>query len=1296
MLAAGLLRLPSRLGALTARLFPPRLRGILYWVSCVALIVLSLAALTLRHVVLPRVDAYRAEIAQALGNSLGLRVEIENIHARWDGLHPELALHGLKVFDKADRLALQLDAVRTQIAWSSFALADVRLYGLELSGIKLDLRRDSAGHIFVAGLEIGAPDTSGGVGDWILAQRGFVVRDAALTWSDEMRGGPPLELTDVHLRLENRSGRHRFGLRASAASAFAQHIDVRGDLRGSGFAQLPEWKGNVYAAISGGNFDALRQWVDLPYDLVPGRGDLRFWVAVDAREVKSLTADVDLRNLALTTAADLPTLKFSALAGRVAFKRSAAGMEIDARHALAQGSWGSIGPTDVKVDLADMQDGVPGRAAVAAGRVDLASAGALALALAPEPELRASIARLQARGLLDGLRLSWTRRDGKLAEYSIKTGFQGLGMEADGRVPGFARLAGKIDADQKGGTLQLDTRKATLDFPRVFAQSTVALDRLLLRLNWDAKDGALQFNLTQAEFANHDAAGSASGRYRWTGTGKGDIDLQARLQRADGASVWRYMPLVVSADVRDWLQAAIPEGRASDAVLHLKGDLDKFPFRGSRDGVFRVTAKVDDARLIYAAGWPEIRSIKGGLLFEGERMLIHAQSAKLFGAALSEVSAEIKDLEAASSVLLVKGRAAGPTAEFFRFIALSPVSERIDRFTEDMQASGNGALNLALTLPLDKIDKSGVKGNFQFAGNRITVDTALPVLTDAAGMVEFTEASLSIRGAHAKLLGMPISLAAATRGDGTVAVNVQGTADIAILRRQLPEANLLEHLAGSTAWRAQFGVRGKNAEIVIDSNLVGISSRLPEPFAKAAADSLALRVERSEVLDAGRRDSRLMPLPRESWKLSLGRIASAHMLRRHEKDAYVFERAGVGIGAAAELPDKGLAVSVAAPRIDVDTWRALQAKAQGTGAASGITVDSLSLKAAVVTGFGNTLNDVVLKLSKREGAWSGDVASKEASGRFVWHEQGKGRFEARFKQLVLSPADQGKEKPAPDTVRELPGIDLEVDDLRLRGRALGSLQLLADNRGGEWLVEKIVLQQPDANFTGSGKWTPQGATQVRFRLESSDVGKMLERIGYANVVARGTATLDGRLGWQGSPLAIDYPSMQGALRLDAAKGQFAKINPGAGRLLGILSLQSLPRRITLDFRDIFSEGLAFDTIGGDLDVARGVITTKNLAINAPAAKISITGQADLAQETQNLLVRVQPALSGSVAMGALLANPAVGVAAYLAQKVLSDPLDQIFAYKYSVTGAWADPKVERFASQPDAAAGAKAEEAAKR
>jgi uncharacterized protein YhdP len=213
---------------------------------------------------------------------------------------------------------------------------------------------------------------------------------------------------------------------------------------------------------------------------------------------------------------------------------------------------------------------------------------------------------------------------------------------------------------------------------------------------------------------------------------------------------------------------------------------------------------------------------------------------------------------------------------------------------------------------------------------------------------------------------------------------------------------------------------------------------------------------------------------------------------------------------------------------------------------------------------------------------------------------------------------------------------------------------------------------------------------------------MLKRFGFPDPIRGAPTKISGQLEWPGAPSDFEPDVLSGTLDIDVGAGQFTKIDPGIGKLLGVLSLQALPRRLTLDFRDVFSEGFAFDTIAGKTRITKGVMATDDLRLAGPAARVDISGEADLAKETQRLNVRVLPSLSSTFSAGTagaamllLAANPlvaaAVGAGAFLAQKVMKDPLEQMFAYDYRISGSWSDPVVERVGTRaPPAAPGAPA------
>jgi uncharacterized protein YhdP len=194
-------------------------------------------------------------------------------------------------------------------------------------------------------------------------------------------------------------------------------------------------------------------------------------------------------------------------------------------------------------------------------------------------------------------------------------------------------------------------------------------------------------------------------------------------------------------------------------------------------------------------------------------------------------------------------------------------------------------------------------------------------------------------------------------------------------------------------------------------------------------------------------------------------------------------------------------------------------------------------------------------------------------------------------------------------------------------------------------------------------------------LEVSDIGRYLERLGYPKTVQGGRATLKGNLSWSGSPQSLDFATLSGDLQLEAHQGQFLKAEPGAARLIGVLSMQSW---ITLDFRELYGKGFAFDSISTKVDVANGVLRTNEFHMGGPSARVSMTGQVDLVKETQDLRARVEPSVGDSVSgVVAVVINPVWGLGALLLQKILKNPLGQVLSFDYHVTGTWTEPKVDR-------------------
>jgi uncharacterized protein YhdP len=279
------------------------------------------------------------------------------------------------------------------------------------------------------------------------------------------------------------------------------------------------------------------------------------------------------------------------------------------------------------------------------------------------------------------------------------------------------------------------------------------------------------------------------------------------------------------------------------------------------------------------------------------------------------------------------------------------------------------------------------------------------------------------------------------------------------------------------------------------------------------------------------------------------------------------------------------------------------------------------------------------------------------------------------------------ERMLSDQPSSIPTLDIVVNDLNLRGKKLGRLEILAVNRLGpnasrEWRLNKFNLLIPEATFTASGSWLADGPrlrrTQLSFVLAIRDSGELLARLGTPGAIRQGEGRLEGEVTWQGSPITIDYPSMSGKMNLSIDKGQFLKTEPGAARLLGVLNLQALPRRLTLDFSDLFSDGFAFDFVRGDVRIDQGVAMTNNLQMKGVVAGALIEGKADLVRETQDLKVVVVPEINaGTASLYVATINPLVGLTSYLAQAILSRPLIRAGTSEFHVDGTWSDPRVTK-------------------
>jgi uncharacterized protein (TIGR02099 family) len=1221
-------------------------------------------AATLMYVwVVPHIAEHRDTVANLMSRALGQRVTLESVSGAWKKTHPEFHLQGVRLYDQQGQPALYLPDLKALLAWRSLLVLEPRFRLIELQGLDLGMRRASDGHWYVGGIPINpaAPDSR--FTNWLLRQGKVHASGVKLTWLDEIRHAPPLMLTDVEFTLTNILNTHRLQLHATPPATLARPLTIDAKLTAGNVEDSTTWRGIIETEVAGVSFPQLAVWLEVPYQPRQGWGALHVRFEVARGALASVAAGLDLRSIEASLGDALPPLRLAQVRGKAVWRREADTQYVTFENLQVARPGSALGkPFNAGLSWNATEHEITAQALTLGGWESVLPS------LPMDPALRTRLQSLQPQGRFDDLRFRWSGAQPALDNFSVAARFTGLGVAAAGEQPGLANFNGRVEGDARSGMFEIDSKQMTMDLPALFREPVIAFDALHARGRWKKTARGRLLMLDEATFSNHDAAGSAKGQYELIAGQRGVIDLNLGLTRAEGSAVYRYLPKHVGDKTVNWVKESVVSGQSGDVKLVLKGDLSNFPFEQG-NGVFRVEALVKNGIIDYVPGWPRIEGIEAHLLFLGRMMEVTSNQGQIYGVSLSPVKVVIPDLLHHDEQLLVEGVANGAIQDFFRFAKDSPVREHLRGITDPLVGSGPMRLTLKLQVPLRHSHDATIAGSLSFVGD--TLRTAnLPPLEQVRGDITFTESSLSAKNISAQFLGGPLSVDASTQTD-RVQITTQGRVTAAGMAPWLGKA-WASDLSGQTGWRGQIDLEPAGTRIRVESDLLGLGSRLPAPLAKGATQPLPLWVS-SQPQGGGRQN-----------EVRLGKTVAG--VWRTAADGR-FDRGEIRFGGPAVMPNEpGLRLAGSGRGLAFTSWLALLPEGKEEDS---LPLSAIDLRFDAFDLMGRRYQDIHLQGSRRNGLFRTQVSGHEMSGQLTYRPAGTqpARVSAQFKQLTIPEVvPTAATEAATDTnmkAADFPTLDVTVEDFRLQDRAMGRLEAVAHGAPEGLVIDSLQLVHPDSVFRMSGLWRDggQGETRAELHLKVVDAGKFLTRFGYADTLARGSAEVDGNATWEGSPADFSFSTLAGQLDFSAKGGQFLKVNPGAGKLLGVLSLQSLPRRLNFDFRDIFNQGYAFDDIHATLRIARGVVYSDDFKMRGPSAKVNMSGLADLNQETVQLRVKVIPKLSEGVAVaGALLGGPLAGVGALAAQKLLRDPIEQAISKEYMVVGPWQAPDVKRLST----------------
>ena len=1327
-------------------LTPPRtLRALragasaLWWGLVAFWLALVLAWGALHGWIVPRIGELRPTLETQATRVLGIPVRIGAISARSDSLMPSFELRDVVLLDPQAREALRL--ARVVVALSPRSLWNLGFEQLYIEGPSLDVRRLPDGRVQVAGLEVSGAGTDSHSADWFFRQKEVLIQGGALTWTDELRGAPPLALSDVQVVVRNGPRSHAMRIDATPPADWGARFSVRGQFRQPLLSAHPgrwqDWNGQLFADFTAVDLSQLRQHAHLGViDVRAGRGALRAWADVAHGRFAGGAADVALAGVDATLAEGRPPLALASVSGRVAGKWLAAGFEFETQDLQFEVADGRRWPGgNVSVAWKDAEGRQPAQGRLRADRLDLEALGSLAGHLPLGAATHAALAAHAPQGLVEQVQASWEGPLDDLRKYQARGRVANLSVPSHPQTgrPGVQGATVDFDFTEGGGKGRLQVERGAVDLPGVLEESRVPLDQLVADLQWQVDGPRISLTASGLRVANRDL--EASGQVGWRtgesarGRFPGVLDLQVSLARADGSRVWRYLPLGVPKDTRDYVRDAVSTGQASDGRFRVRGDLHDFPFKDAKTGEFRISAKVRDATYAYVPRanpraplqWAALTGLSGELLFERNGMQVKGAQGRFAGAPGLQVLADARIPDFDASVVEVNGTVKGLLAEQLAVFNATPVSAAIGQAFARTTATGPAELKLKLQLPVAQIDKSRVQGSVMLSNNDLQVAPGVPLLARARGTVSFTERSFALSGVQARAVGGDVRIEGGTRNlpanspEAPSVIRVQGTATAEGLRqaRELgPLARLARNATGATPYSAVLFLRPQGVDVQVASSLLGLGLSLPAPLAKAPEMALPLKLDIQNLPGNGRSQDQV--------SVELGRLASVTYVRDTSGPEPMVLRGAIGLGLAAgesaPLPEQGVVANISFNTLNIDAWEQVLASAStgsaslvpgrgnaSTSAAQGYLPTQMAVRARELTAGGRTLTNVVMGGSRDGLTWRANIDAAQLNGYLEYRQpsgNNAGRVMARLARLSLGPAATSDvEALLDEQPSSIPALDVLVEEFELRGKKLGRLEIDAVNRGAsEWRLNKLALTMPETAFTATGNWAAAGPvaapvasarvaraaerrrTAMNFRIEVADAGQLLTRLGMKDVVRRGRGKLEGQVAWLGSPLALDYPSMNGAFAVNIESGQFLKAEPGLAKLLGVLSLQALPRRLTLDFRDVFSEGFAFDFVRGDIAIQQGIASTNNLQMKGVNAAVLMEGRADIARETQDLKVVVVPEINaGTASLVASVINPAVGLGTFLAQVFLREPLARATTQEFLIDGTWTDPRVTKVA-----------------
>ena len=1010
-----------------------------------------------------------------------------------------------------------------------------------------------------------------------------------------------------------------------------------------------------------------------------GAGDVELSLAYANGEVHSASADVDLQDIALEGEA-----AFS-LSGLIEFRNDPDGWLLAASRLQFETLRGAWPESSVRVEAGTDSDGNVVLLDMSASYLNLTDIEVLMPWLpAAQKDLFGSYA---PDGVIRDFAATLSDVDTDSPRFDVTADFLDVGFAVVDDRPGVRGFSGRLRADRAGGRLEIDSSGLTLNVPG-FLGIPAILDEASGTVIWRRSGDRTTVLSDSIRLRNADFEFETNVELSLVDGNKAPIvDVATTFSISDLSTAKRYVPLIPRIPkTSEWFQNGLLAGRIPRGTARLYGPMDKWPFDND-EGRLLIEANVQDARILYQPRWPIAEVVDMDVVVENTRLYSERNYIINTGNAVTNAKIEIGDFR--NPILNVKAYSAGTLDAMRRLLANSPIGTDVfNGNLERITVSGNGAFDLDLTVPIKNIKAFEFESRVQISGGRLQVNGFPAPVSDLSGIVTVQREDVSSESLGGTFLGQPVAIDLAPAPESMpgfrMIANARGAATAASLTSELG-LPLDDVIAGKTDYTAQLLFpRGKVEPprpftIVLDTDLTGLAFELPPPLNKSPerAVPVAARIE----MPAGEEIIASTGLAEDllSWRVAFSKAEGAWDL-----DRGVVTLGGTETTEVAET--RGLHLRGRTDEVRMQDWFNLSSGREpqtGTGneiRSIDMTIDNLHI-------VGQHLVNHHVRVDRSARDWLIQIDGEDIQGSAtVPYDFRSGRpLVLDMERLVLPGDEEGTGNGASREIdpRSLPPMSIRAREFAFGDRFLGNVEATFEHTVDGLQSESIVASDASFEIVGSGGWVIDESDPVGHRsyvsasLKSTNVERTMKRLNYDPGIVADDLSMLLDFSWSGGPQQDFMELLDGSVKLRIGTGQLDEVEPGAGRMFGLMSIVALPRRLALDFRDVFNKGFGFDKISGDFRIVDGETYTCNLTLEGPAADIAIVGRAGLVSRDYDQVAVVSANFGNTLpVVGAVVGGPQVAAVLLVFSQIFKKPLQEVTQVYYSFGGSFDEPLIE--------------------